>query len=125
PGGRSQGVMSKDQFDEEPAVGDPVEFEIDGYDRANGLLLLNRKGAVQQVDWSSVQVGMIVEARVLETNKGGLAVDVNGIRGFMPISHIDLYRVEQPEQFVNQRLRCEVTEVNPEERNFVVSRRAI
>jgi small subunit ribosomal protein S1 len=68
---------------------------------------------------------MTVEARVTETNKGGLAVDVNGIRGFMPISQIDLYRVEQPEQFVNQRLLCLVTEVNPEERNLVVSRRAL
>ncbi len=67
----------------------------------------------------------MVEARVTETNKGGLAVDVNGIRGFMPISQIDLYRVEQPEQFVNQKLRCIVTEVNPAERNLVVSRRAM
>src|SRR5205823_1237061 len=50
---------------------------------------------------------------------------VNGIRGFMPISQIDLYRVEDPEQFVNQRLRCQVTEANVEERNLVVSRRAL
>src|SRR5205823_1690159 len=55
----------------------------------------------------------------------GLAVDVNGIRGFMPISQIDLYRVETAEQFVNQRLKCMVVEVNPEERNLVVSRRAL
>ena len=68
---------------------------------------------------------MIVEARVTETNKGGLAVDVNGIRGFMPISQIDLYRVEDAEQFVNQKLLCMVTEVDPSERNLVVSRRAL
>ena len=68
---------------------------------------------------------MIVEARVTETNKGGLEVDVNGIRGFMPISQIDLYRVEDVEQYVNQKLLCMVTEVDPEERNLVVSRRAL
>ena len=66
-----------------------------------------------------------VEARVTGTNKGGLAVDVNGIRGFMPISQIDLYRVEDAEQYVNQRLLCLVTEVDPAERNLVVSRRAL
>src|SRR5206468_7931655 len=87
--------------------------------------LLARQGAAQTADWSSVAVGMIVEARVTETNKGGLAVDVNGIRGFMPISQIDLYRVEDTQQFVNQRLRCLVTEVKPSERNLVVSRRAL
>lgn len=126
PGGRSQGVLSLQQFPEgRPSIGDPVDVEIDRYDAANGLLLLRRLGAVQTVDWSSVAVGMTVEARVTGTNKGGLSVDVNGIRGFMPISQIDLYRVEQPEQFLNQRLRCVVTEVKPEERNLVVSRRAL
>jgi small subunit ribosomal protein S1 len=126
PGGRSQGMLSLEQFDGiPPAVGSEVEVDIDHYDAANGLLILTRRGAVQTVDWSSVAEGMVVEARVTATNKGGLTVDVNGIRGFMPISQIDLYRVEQPEQFVNQRLRAVVTEVKPEERNLVVSRRAL
>jgi small subunit ribosomal protein S1 len=126
PGGRSQGVLPASQFpDGPPTVGTEVEFHIEGYDAENGLLLLARQGAAQTADWSSVAVGMIVEARVTSTNKGGLAVDVNGIRGFMPISQIDLYRVEDTEQFVNQRLRCLVIEVKPSERNLVVSRRAL
>jgi small subunit ribosomal protein S1 len=126
PGGRAPGVLPLAQFEEGvPAPGTEVEVEIEGYDGANGLLLLSRKGAAVQADWSSVAAGMIVEARVTSTNKGGLSVDVNGIRGFMPISQIDLYRVEDPEQFVNQRLRCLVAEVRVEERNLVVSRRAL
>ncbi len=126
PGGRSQGVLPLTQFAEgPPAVGSEVEVHIEGYDPANGLLLLSRKGAALQVDWSSVAAGMIVEARVTGTNKGGLSVEVNGIRGFMPISQIDLYRVENPEQYVNQRLRCLVTEVDPQEHNLIVSARAL
>ncbi|HLN28476.1 MAG TPA: S1 RNA-binding domain-containing protein [Gemmataceae bacterium] len=126
PGGRSQGVLPMLQFAEgPPAIGTEVEISIEGYDPANGLLILSRRGAATVANWSSVAVDMIVEARVTATNKGGLSVDVNGIRGFMPISQIDLYRVEDLEQFVNQRLRCMVAEVNPEERNLVVSRRAL
>jgi small subunit ribosomal protein S1 len=126
PGGRSQGVMPLDMFPEgPPKVGDVVDFHIEGFDRANGLILLSRRGAAVHADWSSVAEGMIVEARVTATNKGGLEVDVNGIRGFMPISHIELFRVENAEQYVNQRLRCMVAEVNPEERNLIVSRRAL
>jgi len=126
PGGRSQGVLPAAQFAEgPPAPGTEVEVHIEGYDPANGLLLLSRQGAAVEADWSSVAVGMTVEARVTATNKGGLSVDVNGIRGFMPISQIDLYRVENAEQFVNQRLRCLVTEVNKEEHNLIVSRRAL
>jgi ribosomal protein S1 len=126
PGGRTQGVLPLMQFPEgPPALGTEIEISIEGFDSANGVMLLSRKGAAVEADWSSVAAGMTVEARVTETNKGGLSVDVNGIRGFMPISQIDLYRVDNPEQFVNQRLLCLVTEVNPEERNLVVSRRAL
>jgi small subunit ribosomal protein S1 len=126
PGGRTQGVLPLLQFPEgPPALGTEIEVTIEGFDGANGVMLLSRKGAAVEADWSSVAAGMTVEARVTATNKGGLSVDVNGIRGFMPISQIDLYRVDDPEQFVNQRLLCLVTEVNPEERNLVVSRRAL
>lgn len=126
PGGRSQGVMSLLQFpDGPPAPGTEVTFDIEGYDRANGLLILARRGAAVIVDWSSVAIGQTVEARVTEVNKGGLAVEVNGIRGFMPISQIDLYRVENADGYVNQRLLCMVAEVDPQERNLVVSRRAL
>lgn len=124
PGGRSQGVLPLEQFeDTPPKVGDDVEFTIEG--SAEGSLLLSLKGAVVQANWSSVSAGMTVEAKVTATNKGGLAVEINGIRGFMPISQIDLYRTDNIEQYVNQKLRCLITEVVPEERNLVVSRRAL
>jgi small subunit ribosomal protein S1 len=126
PGGRTQGVLPLLQFPEgPPAIGTEIEITIEGFDHANGVLILSRKGAAVEADWSSVATGMTVEARVTATNKGGLSVDINGIRGFMPISQIDLYRVEDAEQFVNQRLLCLVTEVDPVERNLVVSRRAL
>jgi ribosomal protein S1 len=126
PGGRTQGVLPIMQFpDGVPALGTEVDVHVEGFDNANGVLLLSRKGAAIEADWSSVAVGQTVEARVIETNKGGLSVDVNGIRGFLPISQIDLYRVENVEQYVNQRLICLVTEVDKEERNLVLSRRAM
>jgi small subunit ribosomal protein S1 len=126
PGGRAQGVLPIDQFgDAPPKVGDTVDVSIEGYDNANGLLILSRRGAAVVADWNTVAEGMVVEARVLETNKGGLSVDVNGIRGFMPISQIDLFRVEDAAPFVGQKLLCIVTDVDPTERNLVVSRKAL
>lgn len=129
PGGRSQGVLPIQQFeDKPPAVGDEVEFDIEGYDASNGLLRLTREGSAQVVtDWSSVQRGMIVEAKVTGVNKNrtGLLVEVNGIKGFMPISQIDMYRVEKPEDYLNQRIKCMVAELDPAERNLVLSRKAL
>lgn len=125
PGRRHQGYLPYSAFPQPPKIGDEVEVGIEGFDSANGVLKLTKDGAAMQVDWSSVKKGMTVEARVTGTNKGGLAVEVNGIRAFLPISQIDMYRVENVEQFVNQRLICLVTEVDPSEKNLVVSRRAL
>jgi small subunit ribosomal protein S1 len=129
PGGRSQGVLPLQQFEgRKPSIGESVEFDIDHYDSANGLLILTREGATQVVhDWSQVVYGMVVEAKVTGTNKNktGLTVEVAGIKGFLPASQLDLYRVENIEQFVNQRIKVMVAEVNPEERNLIVSRRAV
>ena len=126
PGGRSGGVIPLSQFpDGPPAIGTEFDIHIERYDEANGLLILSRRGAAVHADWSSVAEGMVVEARVTGTNKGGLEVEINGIRGFMPISQIDLYRVEIMDPYVNQRLTCLVTDVDKEDRNLVVSRRAL
>ena len=129
PGGRGQGVLPIQQFEgRTPTVGETVEFDIDHYDSANGLLILTREGSVQTVsDWSSVSYGMVVEVKVTGTNKNktGLTIEVNGIKGFLPASQLDLYRVEDVDQFVGQRLKVMVAEVIPEERNLIVSRRAV
>lgn len=131
PGGRSQGVLPLMQFEGKiPQVGDIVEFDIEGYDGANGLVKLTMQNAAQPVtDWSSLARNMVVEAKVTGVNKNrtGLMIEVNGIKGFMPISQIDLYRVEKPEDYINQRLKCVVTELDPSDRggNLVVSRRAL
>jgi small subunit ribosomal protein S1 len=129
PGGRSQGVLPLEQFEgRKPVVGEVVEFEVERYDGANGLLVLTREGAAQSVtDYSSIAMHMIVEVRVTGTNKNktGLTVEANGIKGFLPASQLDLYRVEDLDQFLNQRLKVQVVELNPEERNLIVSRRAL
>jgi small subunit ribosomal protein S1 len=125
PGGRTQGVLPLMQFPEgRPQIGDEVDVHIEGYD-PDGVLILSRQGAAVVADWDSVTEGMTVEARVTATNKGGLSVEVNGIRGFMPVSQIELFRVDDLEQYVNQKLLCLVAEVDREERNLVVSRRAL
>jgi small subunit ribosomal protein S1 len=129
PGGRSQGVLPIQQFeDKPPVIGETVEFEIERFDPADGLLILTREGSTQIVhDWSGIAYGMFVEAKVTGTNKNktGLTIEVNGIRGFLPASQLEMYRVEDIEQFVNQRIKVMVAEVNPAEKNLIVSRRAV
>jgi len=126
-GGRSEGVLPAEQFKEEPLpeVGDTIEVTIEGYDKADGLLLLSRQGAVLAAAWETLEEGQVVEGRVTGHNKGGLELDMNGIKAFMPISQVERFHVESLAEYVNQRLRCRVTEIDRGAGNVVVSRREL
>lgn len=127
-GGKSQGILPAEQFEDEPPprVGDVIEVMIEGYDSAEGLLKLSRKGAVSAATWQSLEEGQIVEGRVTGHNKGGLELDIDGIRGFMPISQIELFRADDNlAPYTNQRLKCEVVDIRRDERSVVVSRKAV
>jgi ribosomal protein S1 len=125
-GGRNQGVLSLRQFATPPVVGAILEVNAGRFDADEGLYQSTLPGAAQSVeDWSQINVGMVVEARVTGHNKGGLECEVNRLRGFMPAGQISPYRVENLEQFVGQTFNCVVTEANPERRNLVLSRRGV
>jgi ribosomal protein S1 len=123
-GAKSEGILPVEQFGEKiPSPGDMIEFRIDHFDTAEGILILSLKGAAVEASWENLRKGLIVEARVTKTNKGGLDVEVDGIRGFLPIGQIDINRVEDAAIYVNQKFRVVVTEANQREKNLVVSRR--
>ena len=81
--------------------------------------------AVELGNWDEVQEGMLVDAAVTGHNAGGLECEVNHIRGFIPVSQISLYRVEDLARFVGQRFTCLIAEANRERKNLVLSRRAV
>lgn len=119
-----QGVLPLRQFMEEPQVGAELEVMVARYDGEEGLYELTLPGgAIEIADWSQVAEGMVVEARVTAANKGGLECEVNKIRGFIPASQASLYRVENLETLIGEKLNCIVSEANPDKRNLVLSRR--
>jgi small subunit ribosomal protein S1 len=127
-GGKSQGVASLSQSfpNEMPKVGDEVEFLVERFDAAEGLLILTRKGATAtNVTWDNLEVGQIVEGTVTGVNKGGLELQVKQMRAFMPAGQVDLYFHKDISEFLNQRLTVEVTQFDRERKSLIVSRRNV
>jgi small subunit ribosomal protein S1 len=129
-GGRRQGAMKLagllDAGLDIPAVGSSIEVAVGSRNEDDNLYdvaLANRAIAVE--DWSQIQAGMVVEARVTAANKGGLECEVAGLRGFMPASLVSTWRIENLEEMVGQTLESLVTEIVPEARRLVLSRRAV
>jgi small subunit ribosomal protein S1 len=126
-GGKSEGVLPVEQFEdaEIPAAGSSIEVVVERFDPDEGVQILRRKGSAVEASWENLKRGIVVEARVTKVIKGGAEVDVDGIRGFIPISQIDLARVEDAAAYLNQRFKAIVTEANPREKNLVISRREL
>ena len=67
--------------------------------------------------------GLPVEGVVKAVNKGGLEVEVHGVRAFCPVSQIDVRFVGDPSTFVGQKLQFRVQRAD--QRDVVLSRRAL
>jgi small subunit ribosomal protein S1 len=125
-GGKSQGIAVLSEFENEPKVGDEVEFDVDRFDAREGLLILKRRGAVNKdVTWEKLDAGQVVEGTVTGVNKGGLELTIRSMRAFMPAGQVDVIFHEDLSVFLNQKLTCEVTQFDREAKNLIVSRRVI
>ena len=125
-GGKSQGVAPMQHFETEPKVGDEMDFVVDRYDQREGLLLLMPKGAASaNVTWETLEIGQVVEGTVTGMNKGGLELEVKGMRAFMPAGQVDLYFQKDISTFIGQKMKAEVTQFDARAKNLIVSRRNI
>jgi small subunit ribosomal protein S1 len=128
-GPRASGLLQAKQFEEGklPEIGATIDVVVEKYDPAEGLVHLRPGKATvskPQGDWNSVSEGQIVDCVVTKSNKGGLEVNISHLRGFLPASQVDFGFVQSLDQYIGQKLRVKITEVNPQKRNLVVSRRA-
>src|SRR5205807_497764 len=108
-------------------LGDILDVIVEKYAPAEGLIeLMPAKASVSKPagDWNAVAEGQIVDCMVTKVNKGGLEVNVSNLRGFLPAGQVDIAFCSNLEQFVGQKLRVKVTEVNKHKKNLIVSRRS-
>ena len=125
-GGKSEGFISASEFDTPPEVGQVHLFMLQGRDPESGMTRLSLKAARTDAKLDTIKVGDIIEGRVTGTNIGGLELQVGGgLRAFLPKSQVELERIEDFAPYVNQKIECEVTEVDRKGKNLVVSRRKI
>lgn len=124
-GPKSQGICPLNHFDEPPKAGERLEFNVERFDKNEGLLILSRKGAVQKAEWESLEVGQTIEARCTGTNKGGLEMDVANHRAFMPAGQVDIRHVADLSVFVGEKIPCEVIEIDKQRGRIILSRKSV
>ncbi|WP_438024356.1 S1 RNA-binding domain-containing protein [Sorangium sp. So ce233] len=127
--GKATGLFDRREIlDEEPPVeGDQFIATVASTGVRGGMLLLSR--AAVQLDQAraraeaALQSGEAIEGFVTGAVKGGLEVDLGGLRAFAPASHVDLRHGADLNYLVGQRLDFIVTQFAKKGRDIVVSRR--
>jgi small subunit ribosomal protein S1 len=144
---KSEGVLSTKEL---PATGDWSFDQLHLNDKVlvyviqpetpdgHALLSLKRANAEQQwrIAEDQYKNGELLKARVIDYNKGGLIVDVSGIRGFVPISQIlNLKREEvaaggnnqetaaKLQSMKDKELQLKIIEINRARNRLILSER--
>lgn len=113
-----------------------IEVEND-----DGYRELSLKAAQLTTAWQDIQEkmqkGELITTQIININKGGLIVEINGIQGFLPLSQLssehypkvdggDTTKIVQAlQKFKGQELTVKIIDFNESENKLIVSERAI
>ncbi|MDX2270929.1 MAG: S1 RNA-binding domain-containing protein [Cyanobacteriota bacterium] len=104
-----------------------AEFLIISEQNSDGQVTLSRRRLQLKQVWQTLAEqqaeGKTLSVRVIGINKGGVIVDVEGLRGFIPRSH--LTERENLQGLVGQTLTVGFVEVNPETNKLVLSQKMV
>ena len=133
----TQGIIKATDMSNDPAFsvmtdvheGDVIEASVVKMDDGQGNILLSRKEANEVLAWD-VLTGYLEEkkavmVKVNEVVNAGVVAYLEGIRGFIPASHLALSYVENLEEYKGKTLEVRVITVDQEKEKLVMSAREI
>ena len=110
-------------------VGDSIETFVMRVNDVEGMVMLSKKRLDAIKNWDVIEAAKesraIVEGMVTEENKGGIVVNVKGVRVFIPASQTGLPKSSPMTELVKKTVRLRITEVNQSRRRVVGSIRAV
>lgn len=140
-GSKSEGVvpsreMSSLAAEERAAlsVGDVLLVTCVQTEDAEGRIVLSIDKARQEKSWRNLQIfhetGEVIRAQVVNYNKGGLLVNLDGVRGFVPSSQVssvsrgpEMQKQSDMARLVGQVLPLKVIEINRPRNRLILSER--
>lgn len=133
----TQGIIKAEEMSNDPGfmiqeaiqIDDVIEATVISLDDGQGNILLSKKEANDVLAWDVLKEYMEQEkklsVKVNEAVNGGVVAYLEGIRGFIPASQIDMGYVEDVTPYVGKALEVKVTEVNKEKEKLILSAKVI
>src|SRR2546428_1872903 len=133
-GAKAEGVISSKELgmrgdiDSELEPGDQIKVYVLQPENEEGNVVLSLRRARAETTWivaaEKQSDGTVIDADVREQNKGGLIVNILGLRGFLPSSQVARAYAGSLESLVGQRIPVKILEVNRKRNRLIVSQKA-
>lgn len=133
----AQGVIKAEDVSEDPGFrilekikpGDVLKATVIRTDDGAGNIQLSCKEANDVLAWDVLKTymeeGTELSVSILQSVNGGVIAYVEGIRGFIPASHLSLNYVEDLDEWVNKQVTVRVITVEEEKKKLVLSAREV
>jgi small subunit ribosomal protein S1 len=108
--------------------GDTVEVLLEKRENESGLVVLSKDKADKLKVWDEISKACeeqeVVEGKIIQRVKGGLAVDI-GVKAFLPGSQVDLRPIRNLDKLIGKVYKFKVIKFNKKRGNIVLSRRVL
>ncbi len=134
-GAKTEGVVADKEFDfalefiKDLKVGDEITALVVSSENDRGQVALSLRSAASDAKWEYFEEAQEkdeeLDAKGLEVNRGGLIVEVNGVRGFVPSSQFGREFVGKINQLVGETFSVKAIEVDREKNRLIFSERHV
>lgn len=129
----AEGIIPAEDYSREPGfnlkedvhVGDEVSATVVRTDDGHGNILLSRVEATDVLAWDRLKEmkasGEVIDVIVKGVVNSGVVAYVEGIRGFIPASKLELSYVEDTNDYLNKHLQVQVIDVDEDSKKLILS----
>ncbi len=109
--------------------GDEIDVFVERLEDSSGYVLLSREKAARMRIWDDIEAAFKADepitGRVIDRVKGGLSVDVGGVKAFLPGSLVDTKPIKNLDTLKGHDYKFKIVSFDKKRSNVVLSRRAI
>ena len=131
---KSEPIIARNEFladeaDKKLEIGDEVKVTLEAIEDGHGSTRVSRLRAMYDESWSkleeSLNAGTIIKGYITGKVRGGMTVEVGGVRAFLPGSLVDTRPLESFDHLEKSFQEFKVIKLDKEKSNVVLSRKAV
>ena len=131
---KSEAAVSISEFNNESgeldvAIGDEVQLTLEAIEDGHGNTRVSREKAIKQEVWKRIEDCMtgdaVLTGLITGSVKGGMTVDVQGIKAFLPGSLAEVIPTKDLDHLIGNYEEFKVIKLDKDKNNVVLSRKAV